>query len=82
MNPKIKVTKEFEEEAKKVSERTREMMAQVEEQIKLLFDKANKEEWYTGPPVIIEELLYDYCLNTKTFRSWPDYCGADIISSE
>jgi len=82
MNPKIKITKEFEDEAKKVAEHTRKMMVEAEEQIKLLFNKANKKEWYIGPPVIIEELLYDYCLNTKSFRSWTDYCGADIISSE
>ena len=78
---KIKITKEFEEETKKVAEHTRKMMTEAEEQIKLLFNKANKEEWYIGPPVIIEELLYDFCLNTKSFRSWTDYCGADIVSS-
>ena len=82
MNPKIKITREFEDEAKKVAEHTRKIMAEAEKQIKLLFNKANKEEWYIGAPVIIEELLYDYCLNTKSFRSWRDYCGADIISSE
>lgn len=82
MNPKIKITKEFEDEAKKVAEHTRKMMVEAEEQIKLLFNKANKKEWYIGPHVIIEELLYDYCLNTNSFRSWTDYCGADIISSE
>ena len=79
---KIKITKEFEEETKKVADHTRKMMTEAEEQIKLLFNKANKEEWYIGPPVIIEELLYDFCLNTKSFRSWTDYCGADIVSSE
>ncbi len=80
MSPKIKITKEFEEETKNVADHTRKLLIEAEEKIKLLFDKANKEEWYIGPPVIIEELLYDYCLNTRSFRSWTDYCGADIIS--
>lgn len=78
---KIKIAKEFEEETKKVADYTRKAIIEAEEQIKLLFSKANKEEWYIGPPVIIEELLYDYCLNSKSFRSWTDYCGADIVSS-
>ncbi len=82
MSPKIKITKEFEEETKNVADHTRKLLIEAEEKIKLLFDKANKEEWYIGPPVIIEELLYDYCLNTRSFRSWTDYCGADIISSK
>ena len=82
MSAKIKVTSEFEEEAKKVAECTRERMLQAEEQIKCLFEKAKKEEWYTGPSFIIEDLLYDYCLNKTTQRSWSNYCGADVISSK
>lgn len=82
MSPKIKITKEFEEEVKNVADHTRKLLSEAEEKIKLLFSKANKEEWYIGPPIIIEELLYDYCLNTKSFRSWTDYCGADIIPSK
>lgn len=82
MSAKIKITKEFEEEAKKVAEFTRELVFLAEEQIKSLFQKAKDEEWYIGAPVIIEELLYDYCLNTKSFRSWTDYCGADIITAK
>jgi hypothetical protein len=82
MSPKIKVTTEFDEEAKKVAEFTRELMFLAEEKIKELFEKANNKEWYTGPAVIIEELLYDYCLNSKTQRSWLNYCGADVIPSQ
>lgn len=79
MSAKIKMTAEFEEEAKKVAECTRKILAQAEEQIKCLYDKAKKEEWYTGPSDIIEDLLYDYCLSNYTQESWSNYCGADII---
>lgn len=82
MGIKIEVTNEFEEEAKVVSEFTRELMFLAEEKIKDLFEKAKNKEWYTGPTVIIEELLYDYCLNSKSKRTWSNYCGANVISSE
>ena len=82
MSVKIEVTGEFEEEAKNVSEFTRELMFLAEEKIKHLFEKANNKEWYTGPPVIIEELLYDYCLNSTSQRSWSNYCGATVSDKQ
>ena len=82
MSTKIKVTSEFEEEAKKVAEFTRELMFLGEEQIKSLFKKAKDKGWYSGPSFIVEDLLYDYCLNKSTQRSWSNYCGADIITSQ
>ena len=59
MSTKIKVTNEFEEEAKKVAEFTRELMFLGEEQIKSLFKKAKDKGWYSGPSFIVEDLLYD-----------------------
>ena len=82
MSVKIEVTSEFEEEAKKVSEFTRELMFLAEEKIKDLFEKAKNEEWYTGPSFIIEDLLYDYCLNKTTQRSWSNYCGATVSDKQ
>lgn len=80
MSTKIKINNEFEEEAKKVAEFTRELMFLAEEQIKSLFQKAKDEGWYLGPSFIVEDLLYDYCLNKTTQRSWSNYCGATITS--
>jgi len=82
MSVKIKIAKEFEEEAEKVAECTRKMMAQADEKIIFLLNKAKEEGWYTGPSVIVEELMFDYCLNKTTQRSWSNYCGADLISSK
>ena len=52
------------------------------EQNSSLFKKAKDKGWYSGPSFIVEDLLYDYCLNKTTQRSWSNYCGADIIPSQ
>ena len=81
MSVEFKISKEFEKEAEKLAKCTRKMMDQADEKIISLLDKAKKEEWYTGPSVIIEELMFDYCLN-KSQRSWSNYCGSHSYLEE
>ena len=82
MRVEIKITKEFEEEAEKVAECTRKIMVEADKKIMLLLNKAKEEGWYTGPHVIVEELMFDYCLNKITQRSWYNYCGAHSYLQE
>lgn len=73
---RLKITAEFEAEAEATSLITHDLKAQHDQHIKNLFEKAKENNWYDGPDVLIEELLYDFCENTWDCRSWKNFSGA------
>ena len=82
---KIKITKDFNEEALRVASLVRELGNLQEKLISDLYEKANKEDWYYGEDIdaqadaVVEEYLWDYCHSSTTRRSWLNYLGAEFI---